>query len=76
MAYYVGTKPKNQDVERVFYLVLNPRFKGSRKACKYCEKEMDANTTYLQKHLDGCKAFKNNKPPTIDPIGSPTSNLI
>ena len=56
-------KPKNQAVEKAFYPVVNPTYRNPRKVCKYCTKEMDHNTTNLQKHLDKCKLYCEGKPP-------------
>ena len=56
-------KPKNQTVEKAFYPVINPLYRNPRKVCKYCSKELDHNTTNLQKHLDRCKAYRDSKPP-------------
>lgn len=62
-------KPKNQAVEKAFYPVVNPTYRNPRKVCKYCTKELDHNTTNLQKHLDKCKPYREGKPPD-EPGGS------
>ena len=72
-----GFKPKNQAVDKAFTSVINPQYRNPRKICKYCHKEMDHNTTNLQKHLDKCKPYRDGKPPD-EPAGTQQtlSNLI
>lgn len=64
-----GFKLKNKTVDEAFYAVINDAYKNPRKKCRYCDKEMDHNTTNLQKHLDRCQAFRDGKAPQ-DPGGS------
>ncbi len=53
-----GGKPRNAIVEESFGKINDDRFKGARAACKYCQKELDKNTSRLQNQLD---VFKNHQ---------------
>lgn len=51
-------KPRNAIVEESFMKIKNDRFRGARADCKYCQKELDKNTSRLQNHLDVCKSYQ------------------
>ena len=42
-----GFKPKNQTIEKTFYLVINLVYRNPRKVYKYCYKEMNYNIINL-----------------------------
>ena len=67
-------KPKNETVDKVFYQVINTSYKNLRKVCRYCHKEMNANTTRLQEHLDKCKPYRDGRP-LNDPAGGSQQTL-
>ncbi len=50
-------KPRNAIVEESFRKINNDKFKDARAACKYCQKELDKNTSRFQNHLDVCKSY-------------------
>ncbi len=52
-----GGKLRNVIVEEFFRKIKDDRFKGARAECKYCQKELDKNTSRLQNHLDVCKSY-------------------
>ena len=54
-------KSKNAIVEKIFIFIINISFKNSRKRCKYYKKKMNFNIIRLQKHLDKCKSYRDNK---------------
>ncbi len=53
-----GSKPRNAIVEESFRKIKDDRFKDARAACKYCQKELDKNTSRLQNYLDICKIYQ------------------
>ena len=54
-------KSKNATVEKIFIFIINISFKNPRKRCKYYKKKINFNIIKLQKHLDKCKSYRNNK---------------
>ncbi len=53
-----GGKPRNAIAEESFRKINDDIFKDARVACKYCQKELDKNTSRLQNHLDVCKSYQ------------------
>ncbi len=51
-------KPRNAIVEESFRKINNDRYKGEGAICKYCQKELDKNTSRLRNHLDVCKSYQ------------------
>ena len=54
-------KSKNSIIEKIFIFIINISYKNSRKRCKYYNKEMNFNIIRLQKHLNKCKTYRDNK---------------
>ncbi len=52
------SKPRNAIVEEFFRKINDNRFKGARASCKYCQKELDKNTSRLQNYLEVCKSYQ------------------
>lgn len=48
----------NAIVDESFTELINDKFKGGRATCKYCQKELDRNTSCLQDHLNVCKNYQ------------------
>ncbi len=53
-----GGKPRNAIIKAFFRKINDDRFKGARAACKYCQKELEKNSSRLQNHLNVCKSYQ------------------